>query len=55
MKDMTVDKYIVECCNADCDWSGYSTDCVTFKHDQTYMMCPQCHEVVEPVEKEREK
>jgi hypothetical protein len=44
------EKYRVDCCNKECAWTGYSTDCVTFKHEPTYMMCPECYEVVEPVE-----
>jgi hypothetical protein len=44
------DKYRVDCCNKDCGWTGYSIDCVTFKHDSAHLMCPQCHEVVEPVQ-----
>ena len=27
------DKYIVDCCNEECGWTGFSTDCGTFKHD----------------------
>ncbi|MFA5340428.1 MAG: hypothetical protein WC332_01500 [Clostridia bacterium] len=40
-------KKVVDCCNPKCGWSGNSADCVCFKHDPTYLMCPECHEVVE--------
>ena len=42
------DKYIVDCCNEECGWTGYSTDCVTFKHGDS-LLCPECYDVVEPV------
>lgn len=44
------DKYRVDCCSPDCPWTGYSTDCLRFKHDTGQLSCPECHEVVEPVE-----
>jgi len=41
-------KYSVDCCNKDCGWSGYSNECVCFKHDTSgKMLCPECREVVE--------
>jgi len=47
--DGNIEKYRVDCCNEDCSWSGYSADCVCFKHDKDKLFCPECHEVVEPV------
>jgi hypothetical protein len=44
----SADKYLVDCCNEICGWTGFSTDCVTFKHGYK-LLCPECHEVVEPV------
>lgn len=44
------DAYIVECCNPDCDWSGFSTDCSFQPHTPNELLCPLCYEVVEPVE-----
>jgi protein gp37 len=43
------EKYAVDCCNGECGWTGYSTECVCFKHDREKLFCPECHEVVEPV------
>jgi len=40
-------KYRVDCCNGECGWTGYSTECVTFKHGYD-LLCPECHEVAEP-------
>jgi hypothetical protein len=48
-KESDMDKYVVDCCNAGCGWSGLSTDCVCFKHHPDDLMCPECNEVVEPV------
>ena len=45
-----MDKYRVDCCSPDCDWTGYSIDCVTPKHEPDKLLCPECYEVVEPVE-----
>ena len=44
------DKYRVSCCNEDCGWTGYSTDCIRWKHDTGELFCPECNEVVEPVD-----
>jgi hypothetical protein len=49
---MQTRKIVVECCNKDCVWKGFNTDCVTFKHDTNYLMCPECHEVVESITKQ---
>ena len=43
-------KYRVECCNSECNWEGFSTDCVTPKHESDHLLCPKCYEVVEPME-----
>jgi hypothetical protein len=45
-----IEKYLVDCCNEDCGWAGYSTECVCFKHDRDKLFCPECHEVAEPVQ-----
>jgi len=39
------DKYRVDCCNGECNWTGYSTDCVSMKHDNE-LLCPECLEKV---------
>ena len=38
------------CCNADCGWEGLYRDCLVSKHNQTLVVCPECHEVVEIME-----
>ena len=37
----------VICCNENCGWSGTAYRCVTPKHEPTYLLCPECREVVE--------
>lgn len=37
-------------CNA-CEWSGPEPDLVHFKHDETFKVCPDCHETVYEVER----
>jgi len=39
-------KYTVDCCNPECSWTGYSTDCSKTPDD---LLCPICHTVVQPV------
>lgn len=39
---------VVDCCNGDCNWQGKVSECVRMKHD-TQPLCPECHEVTEPV------
>lgn len=43
------DNYLVDCCNEDCGWSGLSGDCSVQPHSPEELLCPECHEVVEPV------
>ena len=45
----TASSWRVNCCNADCGWAGLSTDCVHQPHSPKMLLCPECHEVVEPV------
>lgn len=40
----------VDCCNEECGWTGLSNNCVTPKHDPEKLLCPECSEVVEPIE-----
>ena len=47
MKDYNIR---VECCNALCGWIGKLSQCVYQKHDNQ-PLCPECHEVVEEVDK----
>lgn len=48
------EKGSVECCNDECGWVGKAMECVKFKHDGSgKVFCPQCREVVEPVNKEK--
>lgn len=42
--------YLVECCNEDCGWGGLKSETVSPKHDATRQLCPECHEVTEPVD-----
>jgi hypothetical protein len=42
--------YRVDCCNENCSWSGLASQCLRWKHDTGDMFCPECHEVVEPVD-----
>jgi hypothetical protein len=37
------------CCNSDCGWIGYETDCVHPKHVPDERLCPKCNEVTEAV------
>jgi uncharacterized Zn finger protein (UPF0148 family) len=53
MSNEKVDKYRVDCNNSECGWSGYSTECVRFKHDTGDIFCPECHETVEAVADEK--
>jgi hypothetical protein len=48
-----VEKYRVDCCNPECGWTGYSTECVRWKHYTGEILCPECHEVVEAVADEK--
>lgn len=50
MSDSKVDLSTeVECCNADCGWKGPLSKCLMWKHDTGARICPECHEVVEPL------
>ena len=42
------ESYWVDCGNDDCRWHGLSEDCVHPKNDPTFLLCPDCHDVVEP-------
>lgn len=39
-----------ECCNEACGWIGSLKDCMHPKHEPDYLVCPECYEVVEPVD-----
>lgn len=39
----------VECCNAECGWKGPRSKALRWKHDTGAIICPECHEVCEPV------
>ena len=47
---MSEEDYLVECCNEDCGWEGCMSETVHPKHDATQQLCPECHEVTEPVD-----
>ena len=53
MPNKKIEKYRVDCCNPECGWTGYSTECVRWKHDTGDIYCPECHEVVEAVADEK--
>jgi len=44
-----INAYRVDCCNENCGWSGMSCDCSCQPHTPDELLCPECHEVVEPV------
>ncbi len=46
---MTPHDYAVDCNNPDCGWTGMASRCVTPKHVPEELLCPECHETVEPV------
>lgn len=42
---------IRECNN--CEWIGWASDCVSPKHTQSLLLCPECHETTCYVTPER--
>ena len=44
--------YYVDCCNAECGWTGLNTETVHPKHHPLDQMCPHCNEVTEPAQVE---
>jgi hypothetical protein len=44
------DDYMVDCCNAECEWQGLKSQALRWKHDTGDIICPECHEVCEPHE-----
>lgn len=48
------DDGMVFCCNSDCHWSGPVSATVHPARQLTYALCPECGEVVEPVEEAEE-
>lgn len=46
-KIKNIGKYKVDCINSDCDWSGWSTECVRWKNDTGNIYCPECYETVQ--------
>ena len=42
---------IRECNN--CDWVGWEWDCVTYKHLESVLLCPECYETTVGVTPER--
>lgn len=38
---------VAHCCNAECQWAGAVSDCLTPKHEPRELLCPVCNEVVE--------
>lgn len=46
-RDFMFMQAIYECINEAYGWSGKKINCLTFKHDQEYLLCPECHEHVE--------
>lgn len=42
------EKYVVDCTNESCDWTGYNVDCVETMGED--VVCPKCHYFVEPHE-----
>lgn len=39
-----------QCCNTKCHWVGEDDDCVHPKHWPDDRLCPECHEVTEPMD-----
>ncbi|NTW87800.1 MAG: hypothetical protein HGB26_01450 [Desulfobulbaceae bacterium] len=47
--DLLDNRYRVDCCNEECRWTGYNTDCSVQPHSPDNLLCPECHENTEPV------
>jgi hypothetical protein len=36
-----------ECTSDECNWKGKKEKCSSFKHEPTFLLCPECYEPVE--------